>query len=133
MLTSLELGNAELSVLLTDDRGIQSMNASYRRRNEPTDVLSFAMREGEHVGATSPTGTEILGDIVISVDTAARQARRSRRSIDREIMMLLAHGLLHLVGFDHRNAAETRAMRARTQRLCTAAQSTRKGAVRRDM
>lgn len=133
MLVSLELGGVELSVLLTDDSGIQSMNSAYRQRDEPTDVLSFAMREGEHVGAADPAGTEILGDVVISVDTAARQARRHKHSIESEIMTLLAHGLLHLIGLDHRNAEELREMQARTRRLCTAAQSTRKGAGRRDM
>lgn len=133
MLASLDLEGAELSVLLTDDKSIRVMNRDYRQRDEPTDVLAFAMREGQAVGTPHRGEAEILGDVVISVETAARQARQHRRLLAREIMTLLAHGLLHLIGFDHRNAKELKLMRARTLRLCTAAQSTRGGAARRDM
>ncbi len=123
MLTSLDLPSAELSVHLTDDAEIHELNRDYRQRDEPTDVLAFAMQEGEAM--PSPSSQQVLGDVVISLETALRQAQKRRGGdLDSEVMTLLAHGLLHLVGYDHRDAAEMRVMRARTRRLCTAAQST---------
>jgi probable rRNA maturation factor len=121
MLASLELPSAELSVHLTDDTDIHELNRVYRSRDEPTDVLAFAMREGEKMPDSSDQ--QILGDVVISLETADRQAKKRGCDLDSEVMTLLAHGLLHLLGHDHRNAVEMRLMRARTRRLCTAAQS----------
>ena len=117
MLAALGLEDAELSVLLCDDATIHELNRDYRRRDRPTDVLAFAMREGEGGGAD----LELLGDVVISLDTARRQAREGGRAIAREVTVLLAHGLLHLLGFDHRTDAEERRMKARTDVLVAAA------------
>ncbi|HEX9297927.1 MAG TPA: rRNA maturation RNase YbeY [Polyangiaceae bacterium] len=124
MLRRLDLSRAELSVALTDDREIHELNRVFRRRNRPTDVLAFAMREGEPCGssgARQPGACEMLGDIVVSIETARRQAARRRRSIESELRMLLAHGLLHLVGYDHRTGEEERVMKAKTRELCRAA------------
>lgn len=105
MLARLNLGPRELSVLLTDDRRIHRLNRDYRSKDRPTDVLAFAMDEGDGRGAD-----ELLGDVVISLETAARQAaERGREPLD-EVTHLLAHGLLHLVGYDHQTDAEHRAM-----------------------
>lgn len=110
-----ELGRrrSELSVQLVDDPEIAALNARYRGIEGPTDVLAFPLLEGPHAEHAGP----LLGDVVISLETAARQARRSRHSLDEEAAKLLIHGTLHLLGHDHRYAAETRTMRAEERRL----------------
>jgi len=121
MLHALDLETAELSILLCDDATIHALNRDHRRRDKPTDVLAFAMREASE-GAWE---AGVLGDIVISLDTAAKQARERKRPLWDEVTMLLAHGLLHLLGFDHGTRAEERRMTARTDLLIAAAQPRR--------
>ena len=75
---------------------IHQLNQIYRQRDRPTDVLSFSQREGEFPGPEA-----VLGDVVISIETAERQATERGHSLRAEILELLAHGLLHLLGFDH--------------------------------
>jgi probable rRNA maturation factor len=111
MLAALELPKAELSVLLTDDAEIHELNRQHRQKDKPTDVLAFAMDET----VADPAG--ILGDVVISLDTAERQARSRRRPLVEEVRFLLAHGVLHLVGYDHAEPAEKREMVGMTRRL----------------
>lgn len=115
MLAALELPAAELSVLLTDDREIHELNRQHRQKDKPTDVLAFAMDET----VADPAG--ILGDVVISLDTAERQARSRKRPLIEEVRFLLAHGVLHLVGYDHAEPAEKREMVGMTRRLVRAA------------
>jgi probable rRNA maturation factor len=103
-------GELEVTLRLTDDPTIRELNRVYRRRDRPTDVLAFAQREGEG-GALHPG---LLGDIVISVETAARQARRG---LERELLFLAAHGLCHLLGYDHHTDAEEAEMNARMAAL----------------
>lgn len=102
----LEKKEVELSILITDDIEIQELNKNYRDKDKPTDVLSFSQVEGESLllGANLP-----LGDIVISYDTALRQAESLAVSIEQEIARLLVHGLLHLIGYDHENVSEDEA------------------------
>ena len=93
----------ELSLRLTDDAEIQELNAQYRHQNRPTDVLAFAALEVAcpqiaEIDASSPL---YLGDIVISVDTAGRQAQEQGQTLQTELAWLAAHGLLHLLGWDH--------------------------------
>ena len=124
MLRCLELSHAELSVSVTDDHEIRELNRVFRRRDRPTDVLAFAMREGEAVGPEPPEATragEVLGDVVISAETARRQASQRRRPLGAEMCMLLAHGILHLVGYDHQTKRDEKVMTAMTERLCRAA------------
>jgi probable rRNA maturation factor len=93
----------ELSLRLTDDREIQDLNAQYRQKNQPTDVLAFASLEVDYPKLASEFA-EIpvyLGDIVISVETANRQVQQNRHSLTTELAWLAAHGLLHLLGWDH--------------------------------
>ncbi|MGQ9631248.1 MAG: rRNA maturation RNase YbeY [bacterium] len=90
------VGRAEVSVLLTDDEEIRSLNRRYRGVDRPTDVLAFAMGE-----CRSAAPDDILGDVVISVDTAQRQAEELGHSLERELEILLIHGILHLLGYDH--------------------------------
>ena len=121
MLDHLALDACELSVALVDDATIRRLNRDYRRVDKSTDVLAFAMREGEAL--VQANGPEILGDVVISVPTARRQAKKHRRSLGDEITMLLAHGLLHLLGYDHVRKADERLMTAKTRELEEVAKS----------
>ncbi|MBN1335215.1 MAG: rRNA maturation RNase YbeY [Deltaproteobacteria bacterium] len=113
LMEALGVGAAELSVLLCDDRFIHALNLQWRGVDAPTDVLSFAMREGEGADPDDP----VLGDIVISVEAARRQSAEHGHSAAREVQALLAHGLLHLVGYDHDEDAEARAMEDEHARL----------------
>lgn len=117
MLEALGMRDADLSVLLCDDATIQELNRDYRGLDRPTDVLAFAMREGEG-GGLHP---QLLGDVVISLDTARVQAAERGRTIVSEVTHLLAHGLLHLLGYDHQDAETERRMHARTDALRSAA------------
>lgn len=117
MLAAMRLPDAELGVLLCDDATIHTLNRQWRRQDRPTDVLAFAMKEGPY----AEHAREVLGDVVISLDTAARQAKERGRPLRDETITLLAHGLLHLCGWDHGTAAEERRMNAATDALRAAA------------
>ncbi|MBQ6808262.1 MAG: rRNA maturation RNase YbeY [Firmicutes bacterium] len=92
--------DSEISLLLTDDAGIQELNRDYRGKDAPTDVLSFAMEEGDML-CQDPSLPELLGDIVINTDRCAQQAEAYGQSYERELVFLFIHGLLHLMGYDH--------------------------------
>lgn len=96
-------GPAEISLTLTDDPTIHHLNRDYRGQDVPTDVLSFAQE-------TSPGPTRVLGDVIISLDTARRQATGT---LQREIAWLISHGVLHLLGYDHQTEAELAVMRSK--------------------
>ena len=118
-----DMGRAEteLSVVFVDDEEMQRLNAAYRLLDRPTDVLAFAMTEG----AFGDLNPQILGDVVISTQTAQRQAERAGRSGDDELDALLVHGILHLIGYDHeRSAADARTMRNQERRLRRLLQTT---------
>lgn len=117
MITTLQLEKAEVSFVLTDDASIHQLNKIYRGKDRPTDVLAFAMREGDFAELAGAA----LGDVIVSVPTARKQARERDISVLEEVTMLLAHGLLHLLGWDHDTLAKDRRMRAETERLCVAA------------
>ncbi|MEL7511718.1 MAG: rRNA maturation RNase YbeY [Cyanobacteria bacterium J06554_3] len=93
----------EVSLRLTDDAEIQQLNSDYRQQAKPTDVLSFAALETTLPGAEALKQEQplCLGDIIISVETAARQAKNADHSLPTELAWLTAHGLLHLLGWDH--------------------------------
>ena len=95
---------------------IREINRDYLAKDRPTNVISFAMQEGEG-GGIQP---DLLGDVVISLPTATRQAAQHDRPIIQEVTLLLAHGLLHLLGYDHGNKREEREMKARTEDLLAA-------------
>ena len=100
-----EQENVELSLALVGNAEMQKLNAKYRRMNHPTDVLSFPMEE------KLLQETRLLGDVIISVEQAAEQARERRRTLDEEMTTLLIHGIVHLLGYDHeRSAKHARAM-----------------------
>ncbi len=94
----------ELTIRLTDDREIQTFNDQYRHQNQPTDVLAFAALEvdvPQSLGEVTINEPLYLGDIIISVETANKQAQQNHHSLTIELAWLMAHGLLHLLGWDH--------------------------------
>jgi probable rRNA maturation factor len=122
MLSALALTDAELSILLCDDAIMRAINRQHRGLDRATDVLAFSMMEGEHASIAPHFGpVGLLGDIVISLPTAARQARATGADPLGEVTVLLAHGLLHLLGCDHQTRTQERRMRARTDALVAAA------------
>ncbi len=120
-LRALGVSRYELSLSLVDDAEMRALNARFRDRDRPTDVLSFPMRELVPAdGLPVPRGgaEKLLGDVVISIETAARQARASRCPLARRLDALLVHGVLHLLGYDHeRSPAEDRRMRRRAREV----------------
>jgi probable rRNA maturation factor len=120
LLAQRDLADAELSVVLTDDLTIQGLNRDYRAVDAPTDVLSFAQREGENADPSDP----LLGDVIISLDTAQRQAEAHGHSLAAEVRILLVHGFLHLLGFDHETGMQRTEMAAEEAAALAALPST---------
>ena len=109
--------SSELSLTFVGDRRMRRLNRAYRMKDRTTDVLAFAMREAPGP-PTRSQGVDPLGDIVISAPTALKQARTRSHSLDREIAVLLVHGILHLCGYDHeRSGAEARRMQRRERAI----------------
>ena len=108
LLKAFGLDEGELSVVLCDDAFIHPLNREWRGKDKPTDVLSFAQREGEEADPDDP----VLGDVIISVETAARQAEERGHSLGHELRVLLVHGVLHLLGYDHEVDEEAEEMEA---------------------
>ncbi len=105
----------ELSLRLTDDAEIQLLNSQYRQKDQPTDVLAFAALENE---MPKIKGLPVyLGDIIISVDTAQRQALAYEHSLTQELAWLASHGFLHLLGWDHPDEASLQNMLQRQEQL----------------
>jgi len=108
VLRRLGVAQGELSVLFCDDRTMQLLNGYFRKKDKPTDVLSFPAHE------PLPEGGVHLGDIAISLETAARQAAKAGHSLQRELAILLIHGILHVCGFDHEtDSGEMEALESR--------------------
>ncbi len=107
-----DVGNCQLSVAVTTDAEIHALNRRYAAEDRPTDVLAFSQEEGEAF-VSAPDELRHLGDVVISLETAERQAAEAGHDLDAEMAHLLAHGILHLLGYDHAAAAEEREMRER--------------------
>ena len=107
--------DAELSILILDNAGIQEINRDYLQRDRPTNVISFAMQEGEG-GGVQPL---LLGDVVISAERAAEDAAEANVPFEHELVFLLLHGILHLLGYDHERGTEQQAaeMEAREREI----------------
>jgi len=116
ILAAVGRGDAELSVVFAGDAEIAALNRQWRGKEGPTDVLAFPQAEGEFADVTPA----LLGDVVISVDTAARQAKAAGHTLARELDILLTHGILHLAGYDHEQGPrEARRMRAKERRVAS--------------
>lgn len=109
--------NVETSVTFVDDAAITDLNREYRGLEQPTDVLSFAQLEGEELAAMPEGEPLMLGDIVISLERCLEQAADYGHSFERELGFLTAHGMLHLLGFDHQTPEDEAGMMARTEEI----------------
>jgi len=107
------MDEVELSLLLTDDATVQELNREYRGVDKTTDVLSFSQREGENPDHWD----NLLGDIIISVEQARRQALEYGHGMAREVGFLTVHGVLHLLGWDHEAPDDERRMMGKTEEI----------------
>lgn len=107
ILNALGYPGSELSVVVTGDLGIRRVNREYLGKDRPTNVISFAMGEGEF-GGVNP---DVLGDVIISADTAAREAEEAGIPFWSRLCFLLLHGILHITGYDHERSGEEEAGR----------------------
>jgi probable rRNA maturation factor len=112
ILTELGFLEAELSLLFVNDRQIQTLNRKYLHRDKPTNVLAFSMREGEF----STLHSHLLGDLVISVETAKRQSSRFGLGSMEMVLLLMVHGVLHLIGYEHEGTKKDARQMTRKQR-----------------
>jgi probable rRNA maturation factor len=110
-------GECELSLKLTGDRQIQQYNRQYRNLDQPTDVLAFAASETEIILPPELNEPLYLGDIIISLDTATKQAQAQKHSLILELAWLSSHGLLHLLGWDHPDDGSLHQMLVKQQEL----------------
>jgi len=110
----LDCPDGEISILIVDDPQIAELNQQYLNREGPTNVIAFAMREGEF----SDLSPHLLGDVVISADTAAQEAQIAAMSMPQRFSELLVHGILHLMGYDHETSEKyARVMEDRSKEL----------------
>ena len=114
--------NSEVSIMIVDNSYIQELNFIYRQQNRPTDVLSFAMNElsDDEPDYDSSEELNILGDIVLSLEQASLQSNEYGHSLERELGYLVAHGMLHLMGYDHETDEEARVMRSLEEKIMKA-------------
>ena len=96
--------DSSYTLLITNDTEIQNLNKKFRKINKPTDVLSFYLLKTEQINK------KYLGDIVISIQTAKKQAKKENKPLERELIMLFIHGLLHLIGYDHKLKKDAKVM-----------------------
>jgi len=108
--------SGEVTVVITGDAEIQALNRDYGEEDAPTDVLSFAAREGEPF-VLPEEANAYLGDVIISYPTAAMQAAQQGHAVQDELRLLAVHGCLHLLGYDHAEDAEQARMWARQQAI----------------
>jgi probable rRNA maturation factor len=114
ILNALDYPDAELSILIVDDQQIAQLNRQYLNREGPTNVIAFSMRQGQF----SDIAPGLLGDVVISADTAHREAQSAGISMQDRFDQLLIHGTLHLLGYDHENTeAQARKMEKKNNEL----------------
>jgi probable rRNA maturation factor len=109
--------DVEISLMFVDDEQIQEMNRDYRQMDRSTDVLSFALCEDTTEPEFHNEEDHLLGDIVISLETAKRQAEEYGHSLEREVAYLATHGCLHLLGYDHLTEDEQKEMRLKEEEV----------------
>ncbi|MGA2782117.1 MAG: rRNA maturation RNase YbeY [Smithella sp.] len=118
ILKILDCADKEISLSFVDDENIKQLNKQYLERDKATNVISFSLREGEY----SNINPQILGDIIISVETAQRDAIKGNLTVTQELEFLIIHGILHLLGYNHENTTkkETNKMRQKEKDLFNA-------------
>lgn len=107
----------EVSITMVTDEEIHQLNRDYRKVDRPTDVLSFALDEGDEPELVDGPDEHLLGDIIISAETAERQGQEFGHGLEREIVYLAVHGLLHLLGYDHMVEEDKVVMRAKEEEV----------------
>ncbi|MDR1627908.1 MAG: rRNA maturation RNase YbeY [Oscillospiraceae bacterium] len=111
-------GSAEVNVSLVDNNYIQNLNKQYREKDMPTDVLTFPMGKNGEYDINPENGAKILGDIVISVEKVTEQSKLYGHTVQREMAYLIAHGMLHILGYDHEAGSfEKLRMREREEKV----------------
>jgi len=111
----------ELSIILVDDAGIQEINRNYRGIDSPTDVISFALNDDiEDAMPIHPEAEWMLGDIYISLEKVLEQAKEYGHSVERELVFLTTHGMLHLIGYDHDTEQNRVEMRQKEEEILLA-------------
>jgi probable rRNA maturation factor len=113
-------GSAEVNIVFVDNQYIKNLNKQYCGKDRETDVLSFQAGKETEFEVNPETGAKILGDIVISAEKALQQSEKFNSSFEREVVSLVAHGMLHLLGFDHKEKIQRSEMREHEgQILCS--------------
>jgi probable rRNA maturation factor len=112
-----EEATGQVTLVVTDDQGIRELNRDFVGVDAPTDVLAFSAQEGDSSFVVSPEGQQYLGDVIISYPRALAQASEMGHSLELELHLLIVHGLLHLLGYDHAGEEEKSVMWARQDEI----------------
>jgi probable rRNA maturation factor len=118
------VSSAEMGLLITDSQTIQKLNRIYRGKDKSTDVLAFQMtlgtsQEPEQIFVHPPDGIKHLGEVVVSYPQAVKQAQEQGHGVTRELALLIVHGILHLLGYDHELPEEEQKMRDKENEILT--------------
>ena len=112
-----EEATGQVTLVITDDKGIRELNRDFLGIDAPTDVLAFSAQEGDNSFVVSPEAQQYLGDVIISYPRAVAQAQEMGHALDLELHLLIVHGLLHLLGYDHAEEGAKTVMWARQDEL----------------
>jgi probable rRNA maturation factor len=112
-----EGAEGEVTLVITDDEGIQELNRDFLGKDAPTDVLAFSAREDGGPFLTAPDAGGYLGDVIVSYPRAVAQAEDQGHPVERELDLLIVHGLLHLLGYDHAGEEEKALMWSRQEAI----------------
>jgi len=120
---------AELTLVITDDAGIQALNRDFLGNDAPTDVLAFSALEEDGPFVAAPEASGYLGDVIISYPRAVAQAQQQGHAPGQELDLLVVHGILHLLGYDHADEEEKAAMWAKQDEILNALPTARRGQI----
>ncbi len=109
--------SGQAAIVITDDEGIQELNRDFLGIDAPTDVLAFSAQEETEIFVMAPEEVEYLGDVIVSYPQAVAQASEAGHPVERELALLVVHGLLHLLGYDHGEQEEKAIMWARQEAI----------------
>ncbi len=120
VLQELDIGSAELGLMITGQEQVQELNRRYRGEDRSTDVLAFHMKSAKEETSpfvAPPDGVLHLGEVVISCPQAAIQAQEHHHTVEKELAILIIHGVLHLLGYDHKRVAQKRVMQVKERTI----------------